>query len=136
VASGVEACRAAPCAPAALSVGARLICHAPPRSRHRPAPSCPAHAAAAAAAAAPAAAFAAVYQATLIAPEAGEDIPRARQHEFAAVMVCAGLGAGWLAATASMLLWCPLAYEPRGWRIPRLLLPWMPSFAILLICFR
>lgn len=41
----------------------------------------------------------------------------------------------WFAATTSMWLLCPLQYEPSGWRIPAWMLPWVPSVAILLICF-
>lgn len=62
---------------------------------------------------------------------------------LAAVFATAGgalamslLAGGWLAATASMLLICPLVYVPEGWAIPACLLPWVPSLAIGLICFR
>ncbi len=39
---------------------------------------------------------------------------------------------GWAAATLSLQLWVPLEYEP-AWHIPRLMMPWVPSFALLLI---
>ncbi|KAI7839615.1 hypothetical protein COHA_006615 [Chlorella ohadii] len=46
-----------------------------------------------------------------------------------AVVVLLG---GWAAATLSLQLWVPLEYEPT-WHIPRLMMPWVPSFALLLI---
>lgn len=42
---------------------------------------------------------------------------------------------GWFLASLSMFLVCPLEYEPPAWKIPAFLLPWLPSFAILLIFF-
>ena len=42
----------------------------------------------------------------------------------------------WAVTTISMFLMCPMEYEPKEWAIKWYLLPFMPSFAILLICFR
>lgn len=42
----------------------------------------------------------------------------------------------WLGLTFSMLLCCPIEHQPDTWAINRWLLPWLPSFAILCICFR
>lgn len=41
----------------------------------------------------------------------------------------------WFVLTLSMLLLCPLEYEPTTWKVPSILLPWVPSFAILAIIF-
>lgn len=47
---------------------------------------------------------------------------------------------GWVGAfvgvTLSMLLLCPLVYEPKSWAIHRWLLPWIPALAIFLTLFR
>jgi len=42
----------------------------------------------------------------------------------------------WAVVTVSMFLLCPLEYRPKTWAIKPYLLPFMPSFAILLIAFR
>ena len=42
----------------------------------------------------------------------------------------------WAGATISMFLLCPLEYQPKAWGIKWWLLPFMPSFAILLIAAR
>jgi basic amino acid/polyamine antiporter, APA family len=41
----------------------------------------------------------------------------------------------WFVVTLSMLLICPIEYEPKSWKIHHLALPWVPSFAILAIGF-
>mmetsp|Transcript_3310 Transcript_3310/g.6635 ORF Transcript_3310/g.6635 Transcript_3310/m.6635 type:complete len:737 (-) Transcript_3310:731-2941(-) len=41
----------------------------------------------------------------------------------------------WFVLTLSMLILCPLEYEPTSWKVPSILLPWVPSFAILAIIF-
>ena len=42
----------------------------------------------------------------------------------------------WAGVTVSMFFLCPLEYRPKSWAIKPWLLPFMPSFAILLIAFR
>lgn len=44
--------------------------------------------------------------------------------------------AAWFLATVSMFLLCPMEYQPKTWAIKWWLLPFMPSFAILLIVTR
>lgn len=43
---------------------------------------------------------------------------------------------GWALVTLSLQFWCPLEYEPAGWRIPFWMMPWLPSLALLLLVFR
>ena len=51
---------------------------------------------------------------------------------FSSWLAVVVLLACWAAATLSLQLWSPLEYEP-AWHIPRPLMPWVPSFCILLI---
>jgi hypothetical protein len=41
----------------------------------------------------------------------------------------------WALVAASFLFWCPLEYEPPGWRIPWWMMPWLPALALLLVVF-
>lgn len=62
-----------------------------------------------------------------------DTLPPENQHHSYPVMISfAGV---WFAGTLSMLLLCPMDYEPSTWSINRWLLPWFPSLAILLIVF-
>ena len=54
-------------------------------------------------------------------------------HKSPLVMVFAGL---WLFVTVSMFFMCPMEYQPKTWAIKWWLMPFMPSFAILLIVIR
>jgi hypothetical protein len=42
----------------------------------------------------------------------------------------------WALVAASFLFWCPLEYEPPGWRIPWWMMPWLPALALLLVVFK